>query len=76
METAPYITFRELVGLFEIVLFDSDGVLVSWPSPVPHAPEAIDFLNSSGKQYFVLTNDASMAAATRAARYLDFGPVH
>ena len=73
METAPYITFRELVGLFEIVLFDSDGVLVSWPSPVPHAPEAIDFLNSSGKQYFVLTNDASMAAATRAARYLDLG---
>ena len=48
---------------------DSDGVLVSWPSAVPHAPEAIEFLNSSGKQYFVLTNDASMTAATRAARY-------
>ena len=48
---------------------------MSWPSAVPHAPEAIDFLNSSGKQYFVLTNDASMTAATRAARYGESGLV-
>ena len=73
VETAPYITLEELAGLFEVILFDSDGVLVSWSCAVTHAPEAIDFLNSSEKQYFVLTNDASMTAATRAARYAELG---
>jgi len=68
VETAPYITLEELAGRFEVILFDSDGVLVSWPAAVIHAPEAIDFLNSSGKQYYVLTNDASMTAATLAVR--------
>ena len=53
------ITLDELIGKFEVLLFDSDGVLARWPGAVPGAAEAINRLNSLNKPYFVLTNDAS-----------------
>ena len=67
------ITLGELIEQFEVILFDSDGVLVRWPSAVPEAPEAIVRLNSLGKPYFVLTNDASALPETRSARYAELG---
>ena len=73
MTSPPYIAFAELVERFDAILFDSDGVLVRWPSAIPHAPEAIQRLNALGKPYFVLTNDASQVAETRAARYAVLG---
>ena len=73
MSDAPYITLAELIDRFDVLLFDSDGVLVRWPSAIPHAPEAIARLNALGKPYFVLTNDASQVAETRAARYAALG---
>ena len=66
-------TLDELIGKFEVLLFDSDGVLARWPGVVPGAPEAIDRLNSLHKPYFVLTNDASALPETRAARYRELG---
>ena len=69
----PWITLGELIERFEVILFDSDGVLVRWPSAVPKAPEAIVRLNSLGKLYFVLTNDASALPETRSARYAQLG---
>ena len=66
-------TLDELIGKFEVLLFDSDGVLARWPGAVPGAPEAIDRLNSLNKPYFVLTNDASAIPETRAARYRELG---
>ena len=69
----PHITFPDLVERFEAILFDSDGVLVRWPAAIPHAPEAIARLNVLGKPYYVLTNDASQVAETRAARYAELG---
>ncbi|MCY4367421.1 MAG: HAD hydrolase-like protein [Chloroflexi bacterium] len=73
LDAAPYVTIGELLDQFEVILFDSDGVLVSWPSVIAGASEAIEFLNHEGRQYFVITNDASMIAATRAARYAELG---
>ena len=73
MSDAPYITLTELIERFDVILFDSDGVLVRWPSAIPDAPEAIARLNALGKPYYVLTNDASQVAETRAARYAELG---
>lgn len=73
MNDIPHTTFDELVDRFDVILFDSDGVLVRWPSAIPDAPEAIARLNALGKPYFVLTNDASQVAETRAARYAQLG---
>ena len=69
----PWISLGELIERFEVILFDSDGVLVRWPSAVPDAPEAIARLNSLGKPYFVLTNDSSVLPETKSARYADLG---
>ncbi len=66
-------TLDELIGKFEVLLFDSDGVLARWPGVVPGAPEAIDRLNSLNKPYVVLTNDASALPETRAVRYRELG---
>ena len=73
LNNPPYITFAELVERFEVILLDSDGVLVSWPSAIPQAAQAIAGLNGLGKPYYVLTNDASQVAETRAARYAALG---
>ena len=73
MTLAAYTTLSALIDRFEVILFDSDGVLTSWPSAIPSAPEAIDRLNSLKKPYLVLTNDASALPETRAARYARLG---
>ena len=73
MSTVPTITLNMLLDRYEVVLLDSDGVLTRWPSFVPGAPEAVQRLNSLGKTYFVLTNDASALPETRADRYFELG---
>ena len=73
MTLAPYTTYAELIDRFEVILFDSDGVLTRWPYAIPGAPEAIDRLNSLGKPYLVLTNDASALPETRTARFAKLG---
>ena len=69
----PWISLGEIVAWYEVILFDSDGVLARWPSAVPEAPEVVARLNSLGKPYFVLTNDASALPETRSARYAELG---
>ena len=70
---APQITLDQLIDRFEVILLDSDGVLIRGPGAIPGAPEAIERLNSLGKPYFVLTNDASALPETRSARYRELG---
>lgn len=70
---APQITLDQLMDRFEVILFDSDGVLMRWPGVLPGAAEAVARLNSLGKPYFILTNDASALPETRAAGYFKLG---
>lgn len=69
----PWTSLGEMIASFEVILFDSDGVLTRWPSAIPGGPEAIARLNSLEKPYFVLTNDASALPETRSARYAELG---
>ena len=71
----PQISLSELINQFDVILLDSDGVLVCGPTAVPGALEAIERLNSLGKPYYVLTNDASALPETRAERYRRLGLV-
>ena len=73
VKMVPWITLGELTERFEVILLDSDGVLVRGLWAVPEAPAAIRKLNAEGKPYFVLTNDASALPETRAARYAGLG---
>ena len=73
MPPIPQTTFRELAERHSTILFDAYGVLAGSNFVEPEAPAAIEFLHSLGKPYFVLTNDSSALAATRAASYKSLG---
>ena len=73
MNTIPHTTLGGLIDRFEVILFDSFGVLAGSDYVVPGAVEAIERLNALGKPYFVLTNDASALPETHSARYGGMG---
>ena len=66
-------TFRELANRYSTILFDAYGVLAGSNSVEPGAPGAIKLLHKLDKPYFVLTNDSSALAETRAASYESLG---
>lgn len=62
-----------LIERYDALLFDAYGVLVHGTGLMPGAIAARDALEASGKQWFVVTNDASKLPATSAARYRRLG---
>ena len=73
MPRIPQITFRELADRYSVILFDAYGVLAGSNSVEPEAPAAVELLHTLNKPYFVLTNDSSALAETRAASYESLG---
>ena len=73
MPRIPQITFRELADRYSAILFDAYGVLAGSNSVEPEAPAAVELLHTLNKPYFVLTNDSSALAETRAASYESLG---
>ncbi len=73
MTNVPEVTLEDLIERYSVILFDAYGVLANSDLVIPGAREAIDHLNEIGKQYFVLTNDASALPKTRASRYEALG---
>lgn len=73
MEKLQEITIDEVVYRYNVLLLDAYGVLVHTSGAIPGATELINELNSSNKQYYILTNDASKLPATAAERYQGYG---
>ncbi len=73
MEKLQEITIDEVVYRYSVLLLDAYGVLVHTSGAIPGAKELINELNSSNKQYYVLTNDASKLPTTAAERYQGYG---
>jgi HAD superfamily hydrolase (TIGR01450 family) len=73
MPAIPFISMRELLDRYSVLLLDAYGVLMEHKQPMAGAPELIDYLNRSGKEYFILTNDASRLSSALAAKYRDKG---
>jgi HAD superfamily hydrolase (TIGR01450 family) len=73
MEKLQEITIDEVVYRYTVLLLDAYGVLVHTSGAIPGATELINELNSSKKQYYVLTNDASKLPTTAAERYQGYG---
>ncbi len=67
------ISARNLVESYDTILLDAYGVLVSSEAAIPHALAFIDHLNKIGKEYRIVSNDASKLPATALARYRGFG---
>lgn len=70
--TTP-ITIRELADRYDTLLFDSYGVLVNEATGLPGARELIEWLEKTGKSYFIVTNDASRSITSRAEKFVHQG---
>jgi HAD superfamily hydrolase (TIGR01450 family) len=64
---------QDLAPEFDALLFDSFGVLVDGVDALPGAPELLNHLDSIGKSYFVVTNDASKSIKARVDTFREQG---
>jgi HAD superfamily hydrolase (TIGR01459 family) len=71
--TPPSITVDELLARYDLFLLDAYGVLVSSAGPLPGAAAFLERLIAAGKEFLIVSNDASRLPATTAARYRRFG---
>jgi HAD superfamily hydrolase (TIGR01450 family) len=67
------ITIDEVIDRYAVLLLDAYGVLVHTRGVLYGAVELIDRLERIGKDYFILTNDASKLPSSMADRFRDFG---
>lgn len=61
--------FREIIDNYEVVFFDAFGVIKNYGGLVPGIGRTFDYLEESGKEYYIVTNDASRSPAQLAESY-------
>jgi len=66
---APRITRRELVAAYDVVLLDAYGVLLDADGPLPGARDLLADLRAAGREFYILTNDASRTVPETEAAY-------
>lgn len=69
----PRLSSLELAERYDLLLFDAYGVLVDARGPIPGAIEMLAALEAAGRDFIVVTNDASRRPATCAAYYQGYG---
>ena len=69
----PEVSAGVLIERYEALFLDAYGVLVHQNGPLPLARAFIEHLNTTGKPYWLLSNDASRLTTTTAERYRSFG---
>ncbi len=63
----------DLIARYDVFLLDAYGVLVTTRGPIAGARAFLDRLTREGREWLIVSNDASRSIATTTARYLDFG---
>ncbi|OOQ61829.1 HAD-IIA family hydrolase [Mucilaginibacter pedocola] len=61
--------FREIIDNYEVVFFDAFGVLKNYGGLVPGIERTFAYLEESGKEYYIVTNDASRSPTQLAESY-------
>jgi len=69
----PTITLDALLVRYRVLLLDAYGVLVTSTGILPGAAELIDRLNREGREFSIVTNDASRLPETYARRFRGIG---
>jgi len=62
-------TRRELIAAYDVLLLDAYGVLLDADGPLPGAVELLADLRAAGREYYILTNDASRTVSETEAVY-------
>lgn len=61
--------FREIIDNYEVIFFDAFGVIKNYGGLVPGIERTFEYLEEVGKEYYIVTNDASRSPAQLAESY-------
>jgi HAD superfamily hydrolase (TIGR01450 family) len=65
--------FKSIIDKYKIVFFDAFGVLKTYSGLVPGIEKTFDYLAKEGKEYYIVTNDASRGPHQLAESYHRMG---
>ncbi|PTQ96986.1 HAD superfamily hydrolase (TIGR01459 family) [Mucilaginibacter yixingensis] len=61
--------FKSVVDRYEIIFFDAFGVIKNYHGLVPGIEQTFEYLDKTGKEYYIVTNDASRSPQQLAESY-------
>ncbi|GAA4908476.1 HAD-IIA family hydrolase [Mucilaginibacter defluvii] len=61
--------FKSIIDRYEIIFFDAFGVLKNYEGLVPGIEKTFEYLTRQGKEYYIVTNDASRSPVELAQSY-------
>jgi len=61
--------FKSVIDKYKVVFFDAFGVLKNYEGILPGIERTFKYLESQGKEYYIVTNDASRSPAQLADSY-------
>jgi HAD superfamily hydrolase (TIGR01450 family) len=61
--------FKSIIDKYEVLFFDAFGVLKTYQGLMPGIEKTFEYLEKQGKEYYIVTNDASRSPAQLAESY-------
>src|SRR6195952_2987152 len=61
--------FKSIIDKYKVVFFDAFGVLKNYEGMFPGIEKTFAYLEAQGKEYYIVTNDASRSPAQLAESY-------
>lgn len=61
--------FKLIIDKYDVIFFDAFGVLKTYQGLMPGIERTFDYLLSQGKEYYIVTNDASRSPVQLAESY-------
>jgi HAD superfamily hydrolase (TIGR01450 family) len=68
--------FKSIIDKYDIIFFDAFGVIKTYQGLVPGIQKTFEYLEAQGKEYYIVTNDASRSPAQLAESYHRSGLKH
>jgi ribonucleotide monophosphatase NagD (HAD superfamily) len=61
--------FKSIIDKYEVIFFDAFGVLKNYKGLLPGIENTFKYIESQGKEYYIVTNDASRSPLQLAETY-------
>ena len=65
--------FKSVISKYDVIFFDAFGVLKTYNGLIPGIEKTFAYLNEHGKDFYVVTNDASRSPEQLADSYVKMG---
>src|SRR5882762_367514 len=68
--------FKSIIDKYDIIFFDAFGVIKTYQGLMPGIQKTFEYLEAQGKEYYIVTNDASRSPVQLAESYHRSGLKH